>query len=489
MGRHDLPPPSRTQRRQRGRRVATAGTIFVILTTILLCYTRSLPEFHLLLQQPTPNDANADERPAAAAAPMAEELLTPDHPSINHPTLVSSLPPSALPQPGGGPDSPHLIIIGDVHGQLTALDALLKKAGYSAERGDTVVFTGDMINKGPDSPGVIDRAIAIGAYGVRGNHEDKVLRAWAKKKRKDKNKHKNKHNKHKHQPSHSKAEVEEADSDDVKANREVAEEVERREEEITDEENTDDAEAEPLSKTELADYATAAHLTPKQLTWLAKLPVILRLGTVSPRYGDVVVVHAGLVPGVPLEKQDARAVMNMRTLLSLTSASASTSGSPSLLNLNHPPRFEPSEGRDGQPWAHVWNELEKEKRAKREKNRKAEEGGGGGGGDDLPTTVVYGHDAKTGLAVRRYAFGLDSSCVRGGDLTALVFEPAGAATSTPPAVDSNGDDYSGGGEEEEEASMAKHGIAHRLVSVSCEAAVSDDDGKGGKKKKDKKKDK
>lgn len=414
---------------------------------------------------------------------MAEELLLAS--SVKHPTLVSSLPPSALPRPGGGPDSPRLMVIGDVHGQLAALDALLEKAGFSAERGDTVVFTGDMINKGPDSAGVIERAAAIGAYGVRGNHEDRVLRAWAKKKKQRKNKDKKK-NKNKHSPSHYEAEEEEDDGSDVEAN---GEEVERREE-MNDHERDDntDAEAEePLSETELADYATAARLRPKHLSWLAKLPVILRLGPVSPRYGDVVVVHAGLVPGIALENQDAWAVMNMRTLLSSTSASFASDSQPSLsLSSNRPPRFEPSEGREGRPWASVWNELEKGKQEQKKEEEAKEEDGG-----DLPTTVVYGHDAKTGLAVRRYAFGLDSSCVRGGDLTALVFEPAGPSTSTSttsPAVESNEDDNSDGGNEEER-SMAKHGIKHRLVSVSCEAAGSDDDGKGGKKKdkKDKKK--
>ncbi|KAI6089294.1 Metallo-dependent phosphatase [Hypoxylon rubiginosum] len=444
MGRYELPPLPRTQRRQ-SQRSRVAGLVFAIVTTVLLCYTRSFPNSHsLTFPWPGP-----DEQPPPHTATMADDITLA---SIKHPTLLSSLPPSALPRPGADPDSsPHLIIIGDVHGQLAMLDALLAKAGYSGERNDTVVFTGDMINKGPDSGGVIDRAMAIGAYGVRGNHEDKVLRAWAKhrgKKNKDKDKKKHKHkNKHGH---HSKAEGE---GGDLVANGEVAEQVREEEEQ-----------EEALSKDDLADLATAAKLTPTQLRWLAQLPVILRVGAVSPRYGDVVVVHAGLVPGIPLEKQDAWAVMNMRTLL--TSSSTSTS-------LKHPPRLEPSEGREGRPWASVWNELEKEKHKT-----------GKGKGDR--TTVVYGHDAKTGLKVRRYAFGLDSNCCRGGDLTALVFESAGAAAASSPAVES---EYSGGEEDAVEVSGAKHGITHRLVSVSCEAAVSDDDGKGGKKKKEKSKEK
>jgi hypothetical protein len=41
--------------------------------------------------------------------------------------------------------------------------------------------------------------------------------------------------------------------------------------------------------------------------------VILRVGPIE-GMGEVVVVHAGLVPGVDLENQDPSAAMNMRTL-------------------------------------------------------------------------------------------------------------------------------------------------------------------------------
>jgi hypothetical protein len=40
-------------------------------------------------------------------------------------------------------------------------------------------------------------------------------------------------------------------------------------------------------------------------------------------------------------------------------------------------------------------------------------------------TIIYGHDAKTSLKIRKYAKGLDSGCVKGGKLTALVIEDDG----------------------------------------------------------------
>lgn len=43
-------------------------------------------------------------------------------------------------------------------------------------------------------------------------------------------------------------------------------------------------------------------------------------------------------------------------------------------------------------------------------------------------TVIYGHDAKAGLSIREYTKGLDSGCIKGGKLTALVIEDGGKQT-------------------------------------------------------------
>jgi hypothetical protein len=36
------------------------------------------------------------------------------------------------------------------------------------------------------------------------------------------------------------------------------------------------------------------------------------------------------------------------------------------------------------------------------------------------TTIIYGHDAKQGLQLKQYSKGIDTGCVKGGKLTALV---------------------------------------------------------------------
>jgi hypothetical protein len=44
---------------------------------------------------------------------------------------------------------------------------------------------------------------------------------------------------------------------------------------------------------------------------------------------------------------------------------------------------------------------------------------------DKPQVVVYGHDAKSGLRIKRWSKGMDSGCVGGGQLSALVLNAKG----------------------------------------------------------------
>lgn len=69
---------------------------------------------------------------------------------------------------------PRVIAIGDVHGCVDELRALLRKCEYSP--GDLVLFLGDLVSKGPASAEVVKLAREIGAIGVRGNHDFEVIR-------------------------------------------------------------------------------------------------------------------------------------------------------------------------------------------------------------------------------------------------------------------------------------------------------------------------
>ncbi|WP_432102297.1 polynucleotide kinase-phosphatase [Streptomyces sp. bgisy091] len=74
-------------------------------------------------------------------------------------------------------------IIGDIHGCSSELDTLLAELGYkdgAHPEGRTAVFVGDLVDRGPDSPGVLRRVMSMVASGnalcVPGNHENKLGR-------------------------------------------------------------------------------------------------------------------------------------------------------------------------------------------------------------------------------------------------------------------------------------------------------------------------
>ena len=84
-------------------------------------------------------------------------------------------------------------VIGDVHGCLAELEALLGTLGYAIERGAAgrpigaqhpdrrAIFLGDLVDRGPDTPGVLRLVMGMVTAGtalaVLGNHEAKLLRA------------------------------------------------------------------------------------------------------------------------------------------------------------------------------------------------------------------------------------------------------------------------------------------------------------------------
>jgi serine/threonine protein phosphatase 1 len=87
------------------------------------------------------------------------------------------------------PDGIRVYAIGDIHGRNDLLQALLAKIDADdAQRGpaDThIIFLGDLMDRGPDSAGVIETAMAMKAAGKKvrflmGNHEEVFVRACRK---------------------------------------------------------------------------------------------------------------------------------------------------------------------------------------------------------------------------------------------------------------------------------------------------------------------
>src|SRR5258708_24594444 len=117
----------------------------------------------------------------------------------------------------------------------------------------------------------------------------------------------------------------------------------------------------------------AATLAPADWDWLGRLP-LTRLFAAGDAAADepVVVVHGGLVPGLAIEAQERRHLLALRIITD---------------------DGQPSNRIEGTPWGARW---------------------------PGPQHAVHGHDAVRGLQQNRHATGLDTGCVYGRQLTALI---------------------------------------------------------------------
>jgi hypothetical protein len=284
------------------------------------------------------------------------------HPPLKDdpPTLIQELAPEHVPrysapstETPGGRQRPgrRLVVVGDVHGNAAALKALLRKLNFDNRNGDHLVLVGDMITKGPDNRGVVQLAMQLGASAVRGNHEDRVLAAAREMHRIS---------------ADAGSGADGRDGEEDQGNDEGDGEGEGNTDTVLSD-NDEGDEAEAYRKKDHA-RKVAKSLSRAQLSWLRSLPVILRIPRLPdaklPPFnaGTIAVVHAGLVPGVPLEKQDPWAVMNMRSLVyprTNKGKQAGTDGGVETYD-NEESDVEidaiavPVDGRNGEPWSHAW---------------------------------------------------------------------------------------------------------------------------------------
>ncbi|KAM0453928.1 hypothetical protein ACHAO4_004675 [Trichoderma viride] len=378
---------------QQRRRILIIAAVFFFIASALLCVTRL---YNMSFIRESKDDSNSKPLPVLPPRPVHHvEITDADRPmtygtfrrpNMDGLTLMANLSDEFVPT---FENKRRLIIVGDIHGMDASLETLLKKVDFNTNK-DHLIAAGDMINKGPDSAGVISRLMSLNASAVRGNHEDRILLSLAE------------------------AENLSGVSKDLAS----PHDEDRR------------------GQTEF--LATGRKLKKEHVEWLSKLPVILAVEPLN-----MFIVHAGLVPGVKPELQDPWAVMNMRTLIYPREKLRGKGGRKSSRgddddNDNEeeasskeeaaapPPEEEeegetlesiqqkdaytdrdtiiPIEGRDGEKWSNAWNHFQK--RLKKSHRH----------------TVVYGHDAKRGFREDKYSIGLDSGCVRGGALTALVVE-------------------------------------------------------------------
>lgn len=206
----------------------------------------------------------------------------------------------------------RLVIVGDVHGCLDELQALMKKVDYDPQT-TSVVMVGDLMVKGPKNIETLRWIRSQNIMSVRGNHEDNILLAYQDRQ-------------HKY------------------AKRKV--------------------------------YKFVESLTQDDFEFVKNLPVSLTIPEL-----DLSIVHAGIDPtrsDKDVHHQEFKHLIRMRCI--------DKQGNPTKEGPNQ----------DGN---YLWGPLHKTK-----------------------PYVVFGHDAKRGVQSCPFAKGLDSGCVYGKKLTALLIE-------------------------------------------------------------------
>lgn len=275
---------------------------------------------------------------------------------------------------GGNLDSKRrakrMILIGDVHGSLKQLKKLLTRVEYDNGKDDHVILLGDFTNKGPDSIEVINYAIEHNLDCILGNHELAMMKRYSQF--------------HGVKPP-------------TFINHETNDNSTLRMKEAYD--------LDELMK-------LAKKITPEHINFLSKCSPIKKLGPV-PHYtngkqnkhakyqADGIAVHAGLVWSKGIHHQDIEEVTTMRNLL--------------------PPNWEiPTDDRKDKvggvksvAWTKIWNEKQLEIYEKDVDSLKDTD-------LTLGTKIFYGHDAKRGVVTKEFSNGLDSGCVYGKQLTAVI---------------------------------------------------------------------
>lgn len=138
--------------------------VFLIMTGIT---TASMRAYLSLTCQKMPKDNVIIE---------TNQVVARDYPSLSYGHAVSPYAnliriKSYIPADNNN----RIFVMGDVHGCLTEMDRLLEKIHFQSSI-DTLIMAGDLVYRGNDSVGVLQRAKDLNALCVRGNHDDKVIR-------------------------------------------------------------------------------------------------------------------------------------------------------------------------------------------------------------------------------------------------------------------------------------------------------------------------
>lgn len=225
-----------------------------------------------------------------------------------------------------------ILLVGDVHGCYEELVHLHEAAMKENDGRDFeyVILVGDLCNKGPLSHSVIRLVQERGWKCVRGNHDDGAMRAAL------------------------------GDSEQ---------------------------QSKPTYRWLWSNENVGAKcvLSPEDMRWMLDIPYTLRIPkALFDDKHDTLIVHAGLIPGVPIEEQSIETMVTVREVVGDTESGY---------------RYARAEDRNDPsiaPWAETWTG---------------------------PEYVIFGHDAKRELQQCSMCTGIDTGACYGKKLTGMILPP------------------------------------------------------------------
>eukprot|EP01039_Chlorochromonas_danica_P002389 gene2389-2621_t len=286
----------------------------------------------------------------------------------------------------------QLIAIGDIHGCVQEIVDLLRNASFAP--GDLVVSLGDMVAKGPFSSLAIQLMLDIQGVAVRGNHEQSVIFEGLI---------------YANQPM---------DSSDPSTSSTSS--------------STSSTSTSSATSNSTEHGRIARSLTFEQFLFLCKLPYYIRSDDLG-----VLFVHAGFDVNHELHRQVSWKMLSIRhakngpvvkRLLekvhktTATAATTTTTSAPSTTATSSPSRmiyddsmddYEEEEHEEDDDEREEEGQSEQTSRKRKSRPRWAEVWPG-------PWKVYFGHDSQHGLRYYSNAVCLDSACVYGSSLSAVL---------------------------------------------------------------------
>ena len=398
---------------------------------------------------------------ACAVADGCPSLETPVADDHSHYHLLETLSADQLRL--DEPDR-RVFFVGDIHGSFKQLGKLLAKIDYDAEK-DLFVSVGDLVAKGPKPLEVLRQMRTLGVKAVRGNHDQPASavlsyksalellttrlsfaaclpqviqwRSWFEK----------------YLPTSSFTGTEE----------ELAEALATA---VSNLSLSDAQRLGPIPKEwvwEGEHFQIARRMTRLDYAYLLSLPLQIHStslsGWVSPALSladclarslppvpslHTIVVHAGLLPfdphghkfsldGAATADVDAlgknvelpwqkSSLTRLEAELALLTEVAPNADPWTLINMRSVLKHGEitKDGKSGTPWSDIWNRSMRECTRADDDDAAAELQKGKKGVSCYPINVIYGHAAGRGLDIKPFSAGLDSGCVYGHRLSALI---------------------------------------------------------------------